>query len=405
MSAKNYYCHIGTLFNKKLNITQEVEVNQNPSYHYINDFIPRMSQEGINYPTLISKLENNFAFKLKTLSHPQHQAALKISSFTQMIYLFKEGASKSLSENNIEKIIRTTDGLNKINNDYQHYFWTNNATNISPKIKALDNLKVIDDFSEFTGHKLYHIFNELLNEANKALDPVPALTQASDILRLMIIQKYGGIYHDVDYEIFLHKLFDKLTHEYSLILTQESSNERDVANFLIASAPGHEVINTTIDEVYRNFNNLAPAYVKYSEDKINLLVYETGPCALSVGFFRYAQNNPTNDDYLFFIKGGLTNHELARSTEPLNEKCKNENNIIIPKELLFANQTVPNIGADTMCGSWGNAQGFDKQLKYYSIIDQNDHNFECGSWSMLPNDMHPSDYSLSLNGEDYICGF
>ncbi len=404
MSTKNYYSHVATLSSESSNITQQVEISQNPSYHYINDFNERMAQEGINYPNLITRLENDYAFKLKTLSQPHNQAVLKIPSITHMIYLFKDGASKFLSENNIEKIIRTTNGLNEVDSDYQHYFWTNNATNISPEIKALDNLKIVD-FVEFSEHKLYHNLTQLLENANKAADPVPNLTQASDILRLMIVQKYGGTYHDVDYEIFLPDLFDKLTQEYSLILTQESLTERDVANFFISATPGHEAINSTIDTVYRNLNERAPAYVDHAEDKVNQLVYETGPCALSAGFFKYAQDNPANNDYLFFIKGGLTNHELARSTEPLNEKCKNEDGIIILKEFYFEYQAVPTVGADTMCGSWGSAEGFDKQLKYYSIVDKNGLNLECSSWNELPNDLRPSDYSLSLNGEDYICGF
>ena len=143
---------------------------------------------------MIIRLENDYAFKLKTLYQSLNEVVLKIPSTTNMIYLFKDGASKSLSENNIQKVIRTTNGLNEVNSDYQHYFWTNNATNISPEIKTLANLKIVD-FSEFNEHKLYNNLINLLEDANKAADPVPSLTQASDILRLMIVQKYGGTYH------------------------------------------------------------------------------------------------------------------------------------------------------------------------------------------------------------------
>ncbi len=403
MSTKNYYCHIAALSSKNSNTTQQVKVIENPSYHYINDFSERMAQEGVNYSNLLPMLKNYFALTLKTLSQPHNQSTFKIPPITHVIYLFKEGTAKSLSDNNIQKIIRTTNGLNEVYSDWQHYFWTNNATNIPLEIKALHNLKIIH-FSEFSEHKLYKNLIKLLEDANTAANPVPDLTQASDVLRLIIEQKYGGIYRDVDYEIFLPELLSNLIQKSSLILTQESLTERDVANFFIAATPGHKVINLAIDAVYRNLNDQAPAYVTHAENKVNQLVYETGPCALSAGFFKYAQDYLDND-YIFFIKGGLTNHELARSTEPLNKKCKNEDDVTILKTFHFEYQVVPTIGADAMCGSWGESKGFNKQLKYYSIIDQNDLSLECGLWSKLPNDLQLSGYNLSLNDENYICGF
>jgi|GEM_PF-6784201 len=397
----SHQCNIPTLYNKKLNTTQPVEVIKKPSYHYKDDFIPRMTQEDINYPILFPKLKNKLALELPTLNQTIDRVDLKIPSITHKIYLFKDGSTKSLSENNIQKIIRTSNGLNEVNKDYKHYFWTNNPANIDSRIKDIKNLKIVD-FSEFSSHKVYEIITNHLNNANIASNPVPSLTQASDVLREIIMQKYGGTYHDVDYEIFNPKLYNIITQKYPLIVTQESSEERDIANFFIAATPGHPVINATIDIIHRNYYEPTPQYIIYPIDPANQLVYKAGPCALSAAFFKSAQDNPTDDNYLFFIEGGLTNHQLARSTEPLNENCKNEGNI---PDFYFQGQYVPTIGADTMCGSWADAEGFNKPLEYYSVVLHPGLSLECGQWDELPKGLESSDYSLSLDGEDYICGF
>lgn len=78
---------------------------------------------------------------------------------------------------------------------------SNNIDNVDSRIKGLSNL-VLMDISKFLTHKLYNVLAKLLKAANEDYNLVPHLTHASDILSLIILQKYGGIYHYCDYEIF-----------------------------------------------------------------------------------------------------------------------------------------------------------------------------------------------------------
>lgn len=282
-------------------------------------------------------------------------------------------------------------------------FWTNNPNNIDYRIKNLPSLqlKLIDEFST---HKLYPDFTRLMKTADVDMNPVPFLTQGSDVLRLLAVQKYGGVYHDCDFEIFDGKRLSHLCQNYSLILTQESPTERDSANFFIAAKPHHDVVNHAIDLIYRNFNEVAPAYVTHAVDKTNKLVYETGPCVLTAAFLAHIEHvtqGKAANDFIYFLSGGLSHYTLARSTEPKpsSPSCQNTPDDKIERDILFEGLRIPTIGADLLCGGWSEAHGFSTAITYFSASYANQ-TLQCGSWVDMPYTLTPSPYSLSM-GEGY----
>jgi hypothetical protein len=290
-----------------------------------------------------------------------------------------------------------------------HRFWTNNQDNIDVRIKDLPNLKFMD-INEFSNHKIYPIYKKFFNAANNDNNPIPHLTQASDVLRLMVLQKYGGIYHDCDYEVFQCEYIYNLVKQFSLLLTQESPEERDAANFFIASRPNHIVINNAIDLVYRNFNEKPPVYVTHAIDRINKLVFETGPCVLTVALLKYVQqveSGSAENDFMYFLSGGLSNHKLARSMEPYPSQasCRNQPFDIAQEKMSFEGIEIVSAGGDLLCGSWGETEDFSRPIEYYNAL-YNIQQLECSSEAQY--NLLPSEYSLVIIGEDncepYQCG-
>jgi hypothetical protein len=373
-------------------------------------------QEGIEDPSsLFEFLKEDFKSKL-----PIYHEILdltqavneKVPLISHMIYLFKENSKKSLSDNNIEKIIRSTQELSKTNPNWQHYFWTNNKDNIDDRIKALPSLKIAD-INELLDHKLHFDLVKLINSANNASNPVAFLTQGSDLLRLMVLQKYGGVYHDCDYEIFKGEYIYNLAQNFSLFLTQESPEERDAANFFIASVPNHQVINNAVEMIYRNFNAIPPAFVTHAVDKINKLVFETGPCVLTAAFLFHAEQVASgliDNDFMYFLAGGLSNYKLARSTKPYpnNLSCQNNEHTVIEEEISYKGNKIVTSGADLLCGSWGETVEFARPIEYFNTTFKSQE-LQCASANQLPNYLSPSDYSIIISGDNtdkiYECGY
>jgi hypothetical protein len=104
--------------NNDQSLDENCTVTKGKYYHYIDDFPARIEQEGIqNTLRLFEFVGEDFKSKLSSYNHPDEanfSMHSKIPDNTHMIYLFKDHAQKQLSENNIEKIIRTSEELSRV---------------------------------------------------------------------------------------------------------------------------------------------------------------------------------------------------------------------------------------------------------------------------------------------------
>ena len=421
---------IDTLTGKQ---TTKIKVFSKKSFHYQNDFIERLAQEGINYPGLINNIiqdskaklsglknfENSFKNNLIDTAQIAQNSHKSIELNTHMVYVFKDSSGRISTSNN-EAIIRSTKALNLVNPNYTHKFWTNNFNNLNEEIKCLENIEIVD-ISEFTGHVLYKYVEEFLT---KAAVPNEAhykafLTQASDLIRIMALEKFGGIYHDVDYQIFEPEILDYLTTKYNLLLGQESEDQRDIANNFIAVSKNHQVIKDMINLVVRNLEGMGPEYVYHAISPSNKLVYEHGPSAFSVPVFHHFQKaleGKIENDFMFFPIGGFTNYEMARkylsffpadscfayNSEGLNLSF-NATMLIKIDESTFS---ITTIGADPLSAGWTDSESYDKVIEYFQVVtDSNGKELECSSGRELPKHLEPSTFVLQLMGEQYECGY
>jgi mannosyltransferase OCH1-like enzyme len=129
---------------------------------------------------------------------------------------------------------------------YQCNVWTDFPEDEVPEEMRCDcriTMKYDNDITEVLGWFETEHPNTSASSVYRKTSQVGA---RSDILRYMLIYKYGGMYADInDFECF--KSTDELFHKYSFIIGAETSfaDNKDfvfVNNALIAGMPGHEVL-------------------------------------------------------------------------------------------------------------------------------------------------------------------
>lgn len=114
--------------------------------------------------------------------------------------------------------------------------------------------------------------------------------EKSDILRLEILLKYGGLYIDVDYECIKPEFFEELHQCYDFYMGFEPLEHGlldgygmfKVCNALLASAPGHQLLMNFIVNMKHNC-------LVHAKD---WTVEKTGPAYLTREIIAYEENHP-----------------------------------------------------------------------------------------------------------------
>lgn len=113
--------------------------------------------------------------------------------------------------------------------------------------------------------------------------------EKSDILRLEILHRYGGIYVDVDYECLSQEFFDEMHKHYDFYMGFEPLEHGlldgydtfKVCNALIATIPGHPLIENFIVNMHANYLTHGHLWV----------VERTGPAYLTREMLSFEFNN------------------------------------------------------------------------------------------------------------------
>ena len=185
-----------------------------------------------------------------------------------------------------EKIILST--LSQFNQDWVIYFWTNNLDAISKTISEHANVQVreySDAFSQYT-----HLFSKL-SKSQYLLAPL------SDLLRALVLKKYGGLYLDTDYK--LCKPLDQLLSSFDFLVGQERVDRIHAASGFLAAHQDHPIISGFTEMILRNLDeNTALNYVKRPCDFISWVHMSTGPSALTYAILQNAYQNNNKDGVL-----------------------------------------------------------------------------------------------------------
>jgi hypothetical protein len=81
----------------------------------------------------------------------------------------------------------------------------------------------------------------------RAFDKAPNYGEKSDILRYEILNRYGGLYIDVDCECL--RPFTVFHHCYDFYVGTTNSGTAEINNAIIGAAPGHPIITYCIDHI------------------------------------------------------------------------------------------------------------------------------------------------------------
>lgn len=359
----------------KASINRLIDKYTLSTFDGIGRFDPRvLEQEGLNHQQAYKDWNQDCLNKLQQLDSFIGDE-YKIPLFEHTIFLTSNTTPKQLREEYTEKMIASSKRLIAEDPNFQPILWTNNL-----EIADLKTIKTIKkevptlqvrSVSEFEDHLLYEHLTELLK---KGQEDYRFFVEASDVARIMIEQKYGGIYHDLDYEIFDAEAMTRYMKSFDYFNGREEHNRWDsfTGNAFIAVKPNHPVMNKAASLTKRNLDKGpdAPEYIHYPLNKFDSVICSTGPAMLNVAYHLVGNTNGNID--MIFPGNVLYNADFAR------QKSKNLKNLPTTD---WKWMQVKTIGGDLFQGKWGddylnNIQyrrtHNEKVLKVLNDLNQND---------------------------------
>ena len=265
--------------------------------------------------------------------------------------------------------------LNTVNSSWQHYIWTNKAEIIPDEISQIPGVK-IKDIAEFKEHQLQPYLMEAIKKGN---DLKPHFSEASDFLRFMALQKFGGIYTDMDCEIYNEQALLELMKKFDFIGGREITKSLSYyGSAFIAAKPNHPILNEAIAKDIRNHNLNAdnPNYIKYPcspYDKI----YFNAPPLITMAYF--AKNNIDGNIDIILPTWMILNATFARYK---NIDCNYD--AVTKAEFQQREANLKNLLSFYPLNA--REEGVDDANIYYSIRDRANYDIIaadmfCGGWS------------------------
>jgi hypothetical protein len=244
-------------------------------------------QEGLNKQSLHQSWKDTAASTIDKLlaTNVTDKTPYIIPPISHVVYFTNPDNPKQWKELYTNKYTKTTERLSKQDHNMKHYIWTNDPNTVPANVKAIPNVE-IRTFDEFKNHELTPSLNKLLEEAKADSNK---FVQASDVARVLTQQAYGGVYHDLDYEVFDAAGLIKYMKLASFVGGKEvERHDSFMGNAFIASTAHHPVINELATTIKRNLNleKGVPDYIKYPLNKFDSVLCSTGPAALTLAYFK-----------------------------------------------------------------------------------------------------------------------
>lgn len=182
----------------------------------------------------LNKIGNNY--RVSASINDLLNTPAKIPYITHHIWLFDDrmvfpGSNHlDVTANSLQKITNSAPGK------WSHYFWTNvpglakAALEASNQPYILSNVKIKDITEIFSEYDTK--FKETFEKAKQL-----SIVSSSDLIRHLILFKYGGVYLDLDYQV--HNYFIALHHLFKSYIPC-CFNEDIFGNAIMASSKGHD---------------------------------------------------------------------------------------------------------------------------------------------------------------------
>lgn len=307
------------------------------------------ASEGIDYDKQNKILMENSAHYLSNIN--EYKDRNKIPLITHQIYFTSKNNPKEIDDLSLRKMILSAQRLNDVDSSWKHYIWTNNLSIIPKSFTNIKNVEV-HQIEELSDSELYLNLKSILeDESNKT-----RFVEASDLTRVMSLYKFGGVYFDLDYEVYRPEKLAELLKALDFIGGKELDKDLSaIGNSFIATAPNHPILNEALSLLSRNLNQNIdrPDYVKYPCSNWHKTWFDSGPALITSAVYRAASNSTID---VILPSNILYNAEYARYNAP-DSRCYDPNKIIKTLDL-------ETIGADMFCGSWGASENFLNPIYY-----------------------------------------
>ena len=230
-------------------------------------------------------------------SKPSPEPAYQVPKITHHIWYTSAEDPNEISDTDTS-FIQASLMMTPLETGWKHYFWVNDPTLIPKtleKLKPFDiEVKVINR-DNIPGLDIF--WQNAVEESQAIAKSMPA-----DMLTYLILDHYGGVYLDTDYE--LANSLDELTENYSFFAFEEPGNQY-IGHAIVASSPHHPVITEAEHLIKRNLVT-PPDYIKNACSERAYTVLATGPAMFSVAFANKANLDAHYKDTFFPDDGSLS---------------------------------------------------------------------------------------------------
>lgn len=340
-------------------------------YKTDRDILELFKQEGFDYLVEDKKVTDAGIEKLYKKSILSQKP--KIPLISHHVYFTSEKNPKLLNDYFENKLIASFVKLNKVSEEWKHFIWTNNASIFSEKIKNIKGVE-IRSTEEFKNEPTYIFLEEALKNGQEL---TPYFSEGADLTRFLAINKHGGMYNDMDYEIFNPEEMHKFFFQYDFIGARETVKKFSYyASAFIASKPKHPILQEILKRELRNYKlEAVPDYIKYPCAEVDR-VYSNAPPLVTLSYF--SKNNIEGNNDIVLPTWVIMNATFARyknidcnfNIVTKEEFEKRENNLTkllasYVKEVkeegvkdsniyygIKNREDFPIVGADMFCGGW-----------------------------------------------------
>lgn len=207
----------------------------------------------------------------------------KIPYLVHHIWFTNPSNPREISESEIKNIINAKETLGENHSKWNHIVWTNDKNLIPSSVEKLENngieVRSIEDYKQ--EFKLYEMVSHFIEKKSWGI--------ASDAMRYNILQKFGGIYSDLDFGFSRSVENDMYKYDFFA---------QNLVNFFIAAKADHPIMNYLVDIMERNFNS-TPSYItSIPEKEIFTKTVYTTLLPFAAAFLKHANEN-NNIDMIF----------------------------------------------------------------------------------------------------------
>jgi hypothetical protein len=231
----------------------------------------------------IRKIQSHYNALVDRLQHVCEEKENLIPKITHTIWVTDKSAPVLPPPEASELYVETMTNLSCAKG-WRHILWVHNKAD-SPDLvssptqglnKVMDSqVEVLSIYEHFSGEAHYPLYVRAMEEGNYG--------KASDIARLFILYKYGGVYRDTDFAFLVD--VGALHQVCSFYAGLEHGDAIAANNAVIGASPGNLILDHALKLIASRFDSPHPLLFDVLKDRTIGTLFHTGPFLLSQSFY------------------------------------------------------------------------------------------------------------------------